>query len=200
MTQETTPITDGRRLRRELGRLAAIDAAIDLMLAGEAAPTAERIADRAGVSVASVHRYFGSLGELRMTGIQRYLQRIDHLLEIDDVGNGPLAERIDRLVSSRLDYHESTANVARHARRHAIEVPEVGRTLRQIRSTLAEQLDQHFATELAPLTHDARRDRVAVMATLTSFESWDQLTEQGFARADIARAWAESLLALLGPR
>jgi AcrR family transcriptional regulator len=197
MSSEQTPTTDGRRLRREQGRLAAIDAWIDLMLAGGPPPTAEQVAKRAGVSVASLHRYFDSLDQMRLVGLQRYLERIDHLLDIPDVGVGSLTSRVDRLVAARLDYHETTINVARTARRSAADIGAVGDTLRRIRSTLAEQLDQHFATELAALSDQARRERVAVLAALTSFETWDQLTEQGLDREAIARAWADSLLALL---
>ena len=44
--------TDGRRLRREHGRLVTLDATIDLILAGISPPTVEQIASEAGVSVA----------------------------------------------------------------------------------------------------------------------------------------------------
>ncbi len=49
---------DGRRARRERGRIAVSDAVIDLAFEGNANPTAEQVAKRAGVSVASLFRYF----------------------------------------------------------------------------------------------------------------------------------------------
>ena len=192
----TEPV-DGRRLRREQGRVAVVDALIDLMLLGEISPTAEHIARNADVSVASIHRYFSSLDELRQVGIQRYLERIDHLVAIDAIGEGRLDDRIDRFVSSRLRYLETTAPVARSARRQAATAPELGATLQRVRATLADQVAQHFAAELEDLTATARRERVAVIAVLTSFESWDQMTDQGFGRGAVERAWTTHLRLLL---
>lgn len=199
MVSEPSPTTDGRRLRREHGRLAVIDAVIDLMLDLAEPPTAEQIAGRAGVSIASVHRYFTSLDQLRQLGVQRYLERIDHLLQIDSIGDGPLPHRIARLVSSRLAFYEATAGIARYVRRQAADVDDLRTTLHRLRGTLAGQVEQQFTSELTALTPAVRSDRVAVLATLTSFESWDQLTEQGLDRTDIERAWCTNLTLLLTP-
>ena len=194
----STEAVDGRRLRREQGRLAVVDSLIDLMLLGELAPTAEQIARGADVSVASVHRYFSSLDELRQLGIQRYLERIDHLVAIEAIGEGALPDRITRFVAGRVRYHETTAPVARSARRQAAATPELAATLQRVRSTLADQVAQHFAVEIEHLSPAGRRERIAIVAVLTSFESWDQLTAQGFGRGAIERAWATHLGLLLG--
>ena len=90
---------DGRRLRREHGRIAVVDAMIDLVLAGRTPPTTEEIAAHAGVSTASVFRYFDSLDDLRREGIQRYLERYDHLLDVPEIGEHDLDRRIAALVA-----------------------------------------------------------------------------------------------------
>ena len=189
--------TDGRRRRRELGRLAVVDAVIDLVLDGGRAPTADQIADRAEVSVASVYRYFESLDELRRLGVQRYFERIDHLIAIPDVGEGSLPGRIDSFVASRLEFYRVTEPMARMSRYQALDVEQMRTTLARVRATLADQVAQHFAPELAPLGRAARQDRVAVIAALTSFEAWDLMHEQGLDQAAIRRAWRASLTALL---
>ena len=191
--------TDGRRRRRELGRIAVVDAVIDLILDGDRVPTAEQIADRADVSVASVYRYFESLDDLRRTGVQRYFERIDHLIEVPDIGEGPLPRRIDSFVAGRLEFYRVTEPMARMSRHQAPEVEHMRTTLSRVRATLADQVAQHFAPELAVLTPSARRDRVAVVAALTSFEAWDLLQEQGLDRGAVRRAWRTSLAALLTP-
>lgn len=190
-------VTDGRRRRRELGRIAVVDAVIDLILDGGRAPTAEQIAERADVSVASVYRYFETLDELRQLGVQRYFERIDHLLAVPDIGDGPLTDRIDSLVSSRLEFYRVTEPMARMARHQALDIEQMRTTLARVRATLADQVAQHFAPELAALPPSDRRDRVAVIAALTSFEAWDLLQEQGLDRNAVRRAWRTHLATLL---
>lgn len=189
--------TDGRRRRREQGRLAVVDAVIDLILDGHGPPTAEQIAARAGVSEASVYRYFESLDELRRVGVQRYFERIDHLISIDEIGDGPLPRRVDAFVVSRLEFYRATEPMARMSRRQAFDVEQMRTTLARVRATLADQIAQHFAPELAELPSTARRDRIAVLAALTSFESWDLMHEQGLDPDDIRRAWRTNLTTLL---
>lgn len=194
---EDDTVTDGRRRRRELGRVAVVDAVIDLILAGGRAPTADQIAERADVSVASVYRYFESLDELRRLGVQRYFERIDHLIAIPDIGEGPLPRRIDSFVASRLEFYRVTEPMARMSRHQALDVEQMRTTLARVRATLADQVAQHFAPELTPLSRAARQDRVAVVAALTSFEAWDLLQEQGLDRSAVRRAWRTNLGILL---
>jgi len=174
-----------------------VDAVIDLILDGGRAPTAEQIADRADVSVASVYRYFESLDELRRLGVQRYFERIDHLIAIPGVGEGPLPRRIDSFVASRLEFYRVTEPMARMSRHQAPDVEQMRTTLARVRATLADQVAQHFAPELAGLTPSARQDRVAVVAALTSFEAWDLMQEQGLDRGAVRRAWRTHLATLL---
>lgn len=194
---DSAPPSDGRRRRREQGRLAVVDAVIDLLLDGHRPPGAEDIAMRAGTSVASVFRYFATLDELRQAGIQRFLERIDHLVAVSDIGEGDLGRRINGLVSARLAYYAQAAPIARLARQRAVEVPELAITLQRVRATLSDQLDQHFHAELKGLSRATRRHTVAALATLTSFESWDQLVATGFSRQAIASTWRRAIAMLL---
>lgn len=189
-------VVDGRRLRRERGRQAVIDAMIDLVLEGHAPPSVEQVIDRAGVSQASLFRYFGTLDELRQEAIGRYFERFDDLIAIPDIGDGPLGGRIDRFVTARDAFYERTAPMARLTRRQAADVDEFARTIEQLRISFAEQAANHFAPELEPLTVGARERRVAIVAAVTSFESWDQLAALG---ADgRRRALVDALVDLLG--
>jgi AcrR family transcriptional regulator len=187
---ESGPIekVDGRRLRREQGRVAVVDAMIDLVLAGHTPPTAEEVASHAGVSTASVFRYFDSLDDLRRQGIQRYLERYDHLLDVPDIGEHGLVRRIATLVEARQRFYETIEPMARLARAQALTVPELDEALGRVRATLADQLSEHFAAELSGLRPSRRRELVAVVAALTSYESWEQLHRQGLDRASIGRA------------
>ncbi len=176
---EQAQVVDGRHLRRERGRRAVIDAVIDLVLEGETPPSAETVAARAGVSQASVFRYFDTLDELRHDAVDRYILRFADLLGIPDVGVGPAPERVRRLVAARDAFFERTAPMARLTRRQSVDVPELAETLDRLRSTFIDQIAQHFAPELERLEPRARKHRVAAIAALTSFEGWDQLAALG---------------------
>ncbi len=190
---------DGRRLRREQGRIAVLDATIDLILAGVQPPSVDQIADQSGVSTASIYRYFSTVDELRRAGITRYLDRYNDLMAIPDIGVGGLDERVDNLVTSRLAFFETVAPISRLARQQATTSPAMSDTLERVRATLKDQLAQHFAIELDAMRPAARVERLAVIATLTSFEGWDQLAEFGLTRAAIGRAWRNHLGVLLDP-
>lgn len=188
--------SDGRRLRRERGRRAVMDALIDLVLESRVPPTALEVAERAGVSEASLFRYFATLDDLRRAAIDHYLERFGALIDVPDIGEGDLCDRIDRLVETRDAFYVATAPMARLVRRQLIDADEFAVTLDRFRSRLADQIDRHFAPELARLDPAQRVRRVAVVASVTSFESWDQLTALG----DRGRreAFAEAVGALVG--
>jgi AcrR family transcriptional regulator len=93
---------DGRRARRERGRVAVVDAMVDLIQEGVVPPGADAVAERAGVSVASVFRYFDGLADLQEAAMVRYFERYRERFEVPGLGEGDLDERIERLVRARL--------------------------------------------------------------------------------------------------
>ncbi|MBG7605378.1 MAG: helix-turn-helix transcriptional regulator, partial [Actinobacteria bacterium] len=133
MPVATKPVIDGRRARRERGRLAVTDAMIDLVFEGNIPPTSEQIAERAGVSVASIFRYFDTLDDLRRATTDVYFERFAHVFEIPEIGKGVLATRIDTFVSSRVTMHEATEPMARLVRSRALDNSDIGTTLQGVR-------------------------------------------------------------------
>ncbi|MEZ5215801.1 MAG: TetR/AcrR family transcriptional regulator [Ilumatobacteraceae bacterium] len=190
---------DGRRRRREAGRAAVLDALIDLVLEHGAPPAADDIADRAGVSSASLFRYYPSLDELREAAIGRYFERFDTLISLPESRPRSTASRIRTLVEARLTFYDHVAPMARLARRQAALVPALRCSLDRVRSIFVEQLAIWFEDELARFPPKERRQRIAVLAALTSFEAWDQLGESGLDRDQLNRALRRSLADLLGP-
>ena len=192
------PAVDGRRARRERGRLAAIDAMLDLILEGHHPPPVEEIAERADVSVASVYRYFETLDDLRAQAIEQYFQRFSHLFEVPDVGVGTLDRRIRSLVDARAVQHETTSPVARMVRSRASEIADLDTNLRLLRASQSDQVRRHFEPELATVAPAARDDTMATIATLTSFESWDQFQRAHHrSPAQTRRAWTKALHRIL---
>ena len=116
---------DGRRARRERGRAAVVDALFELLQERHTLPGVEAIAERAGVSVSSVFRYFDGLDDLREHTIERYFERFAPLFEVPQLGEGPLRQRIARLVEARLDLYDAIAPMAHIARLRALEMPRL---------------------------------------------------------------------------
>src|SRR5437764_99636 len=62
--QANAPSLDGRAARRDRGREAVLDAVIALFEEGHVRPTPEAVAERSGVSVRSVYRYYEDRDDL----------------------------------------------------------------------------------------------------------------------------------------
>ena len=67
-----------------------------------------------------------------------------------------------------------------------------------IRGVMVNQVREHFAPELRPLTASQRDDVVALVATLTSVESWEQF-RHAYHRSPLQtrRAWAHAIDTIL---
>lgn len=191
---------DGRRDRRERGRQAVVDAMVDLIQAGYGVPAPEAVAEQAGVSVASLFRYFPTLDDLRAQVSARVHERYADHFEIPDLAEGPLRSRIDRFVRARVSLWETIAPISRLTRARAHEHPEAADLLRELQRRLAVQVATHFAPEMAARKPAAAADLVALITATTSFEAWDILLhELDRSQAQVTRTWSSALQALLVP-
>lgn len=189
-----SPNVDGRRARRQRGRLAVSEAMIDLVFEGHIPPSADEIAARAGVSVASLFRYFETLDDLRRETTDLYFERYAHLFDVTEIGEGTLDTRIQNFAASRVTLHSTTEPMCRLIRLRAHDVSAIDDLLHLSRTTRADQIRQHFDEELSRIGAAAGDDLTAVIATLTSFESWDQMrNDHGRSDPQIRRAWATAL-------
>ncbi len=196
-TAADAPAVDGRRARRERNRTAVVDAVFALIEEDRATPTVEAIAERAGVSISSVFRYFENLDDLHRQTIEHHFARVAPLFAVPSIGRGGRDDRVARLVDARLDLYEAIAPVARVARARALDAPRIAHSLADARSLLAAQVREHFTPELAVLTPARADDRVAAIDALTSFEAWDLLgSVHGRSRTQVRRTWTAALDAL----
>lgn len=192
-------VMDGRRARRERGRAAVVEAVVDLLDEGHTPPTARAVTERSGVSEATLFRYFETLDDLQHEAVQRFLERHARLFDVPGLGTGPLDARAARFADARAGLYEAIAPMARLARARSFDHPHFAATLHDVRIRLADQAREHFAGELSVAGRAAREERVAVISTVTSFESWDQLRNDfGRTSGQIRRAWRRSICELLG--
>jgi AcrR family transcriptional regulator len=175
----------------------ALDAFIDLVLEGHLPPTAEQVAERAGISKATFFRYFESLSAMRYDAAARMLERFP-LLHVANPGEGPLRERIERFVSLRVQLWEKVQLLALLQRSVVLQDPDAARMVDFVRRLMADQVREHFAPELRARSAAQRDDAVALIAMLTSVESWDQFRNAyGRSPLQTRRAWARTIHALL---
>lgn len=177
-----------------------LDAVIDLFTEGDLDPAPDEVAARVGVSARSVYRYFDDRGALLRAAIDRQQERVLPLSLIHAIGEGELGDRIERFVTARLRLYEAIAATARASRARAAVNDVMREQVEQTRRFLREQVDRHFAPELAEL--DARRRRMVSgsVDTLCQLEALDHLRlHRRFSPKETRTLLIDALEAVLEP-
>ncbi|NLV54935.1 MAG: TetR/AcrR family transcriptional regulator [Acidimicrobiales bacterium] len=195
---EAADRVDGRRQRRERGRIAVIDAMVDLIVADGGLPDVATVAERAGVSVSSVYRYFDNLDTLRLDTISRTRERYADLFILPGIGQGDRHERVTGLVRTRARLYATIAPVARLVRARSGEHRELADVLNVVRQEQVAQVQAHFAHELDGIDRIDVDDVVTSIVVATSFEAWDLYVALGREPLQIRRAWTAAVDRLLG--
>ena len=183
-----------RRAAADARRTQVVDVFIDLVLEGHLPPSTEQVQTRAGVSAATLFRYFASLDALRRAAAARVMERYPDLYAIERLGVGGLDDRIRRFVATRVALWEKIHLLARLARTTALTDEGAAELIRFARTTMAKQVRRHFDPELRSMPKGRRETVVATIATLTSVESWEQFRHAyGHGPLQTRRAWARAI-------
>jgi AcrR family transcriptional regulator len=197
-TTKTERPVDGRTARRDRNRMAVLDAVLELFSEGNLNPGVHEVADRSGVSLRSVYRYFEDLDELVTAAIDRHLQRTRPLFEIEGLGEGPLPERVTRFTERRLRLFEAVRVIYRASRVRAASDPGVQQDLLDTQQWLADQTQQMFAPELRAMDGPEATDTERTVDLLTQFDSLEHLRHRcGLDRDDTAAYLQRTLTRLL---
>lgn len=173
-TIEPNPV-DGRTARRHRNKTAVLDAVIELFSEDNLTPGVHQVADRSGVSLRSVYRYFDDVDELVAAAIDRHVAQADARFEIPGLGTGPTAERIPRFATNRVTFFTSVRAVYRASIVRASDHPALAASIANRRARLERQTTQMFAPELGEM--DSVRADV-VCATLDTLSQFDALEYQ----------------------
>ena len=141
--------TDGRRARRDRNADAVIDALLEFLAEGTLYPTMPEVAQRAGVSLRSVFRYFDDVDSLVVHALRRQRSRWSDVVRLPDPAPGtPLADRIEAMARHRADEYAVIGPLARAAwaRRRTNPVLDAG--IHRMQMTVHEEVRAHFAPEL----------------------------------------------------
>ncbi|HWJ62308.1 MAG TPA: TetR/AcrR family transcriptional regulator [Acidimicrobiales bacterium] len=166
---------DGRTARRDRNREAVLDAVLDLFEDGAIAPAPAEVAERSGVSLRSVYRYFDDMDALVRAAIARNLARMGPFFDLEAPGEGPLDDRIDRTVAARLRLYDGIAPMARAAVARAPQNKIIDERLQETRLLLRRQVEEMFRPELAVLDADGAHEVVAIVDVLLELDAIDHL-------------------------
>jgi AcrR family transcriptional regulator len=188
---------DGRTARAERTRVAVAEAMLDLIGEGDLRPTAQRVAERAGVSLRAVFHHYADMETLLAVAADRQFERLSALMR-PAPRTGSLERRIDALVAERARVHEAVTPVRRAAVLSEPFSPEISRRLGWIRARDHREIEEVFATELAPRKPADRRELADAMAMATSWPAWEALrAHQALSVAQARRVVTRTVRALL---
>jgi len=157
--------------------LAFIDASLALQEEGVLVPTAQQIADRAGVGIRSFFRHFEDM-ETLFEAIDDHIRDSYEALFLGGDQSGTLAERIEGLVKRRADAYESVNTLMQGTRCQLWRYPKLRQNYARNQRGLRKDLDSRLP-ELRSLLGETRESIDAI----TSFEMWDRLrSEQGLSK------------------
>lgn len=180
---------DGRVARGERNRDRIVTAAIALVRGGDQHPTAERIAEEAGVGVRSVFRHFEDLDGLFRAITARVEEEIVPLADNSPIEGG-LDARIHELVRRRVRVYEVVAPFRRAARAYRNQSASLRIGHELLDHWHRAQLVRGLATELT----GADDDLLETLDAMASFETWDRLrTDQNLSRERARRVMVFAL-------
>jgi AcrR family transcriptional regulator len=175
MTSIPVSAVDGRSLRRERNRQDIVDALLGLIENGETEISAALIASKAGLSERSIFRYFDDVNDLyRSVCDLAFSKEIEYAL-IDDAGIGSLDTKIENFVNQRVRIYTMNEKIAPAARSFAFKNPIIKNQLVVGRKLLRTQIMKHFAEELSAFDKQQQQAAVAIIDSLTTFESYDMM-------------------------
>lgn len=189
---------DGRRARRERNRNAVLDAVLEMFSEELLVPTIEKAAERSGMSLRSVYRYFPDPEALTQAAIERNMAKLVPLGLLHAIGEGPFEQRLDDFVQMRIRLFERAAPAFRAGVHHAPAIVTVRTNLHETRRLLSEQFAAHFAPELDALSGVERQRAESAADLLSQFDSIDVLRRhRRLTIAETADVIASSLRRLL---
>lgn len=175
MDEAATADVDGRSARRVRNRDTVIDAVLELFAEGHLEPSAPEVAERSGLSLRSVYRYFEDTDELMRQAILRNMERTQPLVHIDALDAGTLDERIDRLVTSRFRAYETLAPMVRAAMVRAPTNDMIRERLDVNMAKMYDQVQTMFGRELESMTPRERIEVAVAVDTLTGFTAMERM-------------------------
>jgi TetR/AcrR family transcriptional regulator of autoinduction and epiphytic fitness len=195
-TEVLTAPQDGRLLRSERTRRAIVDALRSLHHDGDLRPTANRVAERAGVSLRTVWQHFDDLETLLVAAGRRDFEiAYAYMSPID--GAAEFAGRLAQLVDQRAQMYEALAPVWRAARLQEPFSPQIRRNRDRLLDLGREQLERVFGHELDAIGPGRRATTLSALQVTTHWATWESLRTEFGLDAEAARETVFTLVSSL---
>jgi AcrR family transcriptional regulator len=167
---------DGRRQRAQITRSNIVTACIALQNEGSARPSAQQIAERAGVSIRTLFMHFPEKGQLTRAVL-------DELTPPESIELPPaksvLHSAVDVRVTQFVDMRAQTLERMTPHRRASNAMIETSPLLQKhrlrVRKAFRDVVELWFAAELDRLSAEARQKWLVAVATLLDWEMWQSL-------------------------
>ena len=193
MALNIAPSSDGRRQRSERSQTAIIEAALSLMDEGTLVPTAQQIADRAGVGIRSFFRHFADMDSLFLAADDMLLSSYEALFEVDD-RTGALASRVARAIDLYGNAFEKLRPIILCTQAQLWRSPKLQENYGWHQKRLRKELELWL-----PEAAELPKDRREALHAVASFSMWNRLREfQGLSiktSADIVTSLVNDLIA-----
>lgn len=161
--------TDGRRLRAEASRARIVAAMLELIREGNPAPSAEAVAERAGVGLRTVFRLFNDMDSLYREMHAMMLARLAPIAAEPVVGD-TWRIRLRNLIHRRVRLFEEMMPFQVAADAQRARSPFLNRAHESL-----VRLQRSMATALLPDEIKADPTLVEMMDLVLSFDSWRRL-------------------------
>ncbi|HEX8699087.1 MAG TPA: helix-turn-helix domain-containing protein [Myxococcaceae bacterium] len=197
-TDQDQPI-DGRLARSQRARAAIIKSVMELLEEGNMAPSAQAVAERAGVSLRLVFHHFKDMESLftEMFAAMFQLRILPHL-PFPTGDDGTFQERLELFVHKRAALYEAIGPLRRAGELKEHESAAITGALDQGRVANAVQVITAFSPELDAQPEDLRTTLTSAVVMATSFPAWDTMRRhQGLSVDDAKKVFAETLRRLL---
>jgi AcrR family transcriptional regulator len=168
-TEAAPPASDGRQRRSERSREAIVEALIELVGRGSLRPTAQDVAEAAGVGIRTVFRHFSDMESLFAAMDHRVQAALLPLLQAAPP-EGSLERRLQALLARRAELFEKIAPYKRSGNAARARSP----FLRSRHTALVRALRADLLRWL-PELREAEDDLLDAFDLALSFESWDRL-------------------------
>jgi len=169
---ESILVADGRRRRSERTRLAIIEAYLDLLRQKPGMPRAAQIAEQAGCSARSIFERFFDLSALSLAAADYAIAKGQAEAVARDV-DGDRSTRIRSHVETRALACNKWLPLWRIV--VGLDQPELRTRVEMARLANIERMKLMYRFELSLLAEPVRNQLLIALATLISFESWDQV-------------------------
>lgn len=187
MSQEAAPL-DGRVRRGARNRQKILEALFELVGEGVLRPTAEQVADRAGVGTRTVFRHFADMESLLSELSDRVAKEMAPLIRTAVDANLSFPERLVAEVNWRATLFERIAPFKRSSMANRAR----SETLREAHRDSITVLRTHLLQTL-PELETADSETAEAMELALSFEAWNRLRADQRLGKDRARAVLERM-------